>query len=253
MNAIPIYFRIPVLLVGLLCIWQGIYLFLGIPSYLLPSPISVFIAFKDNQLLLWSAALTTFNETIIGLILGCGLGMILALMMSLVPFIRQWLMPVILISQSIPTFALAPLLVLWFGFGISSKIVMAMIMIFFPVTSAFFDGLSRTPPEWIELGKTMNSSPLRQLLFIRIPAALPSFASGLRIAAAIAPIGAVVGEWVGASSGLGFLMQNANSRFQTDLMFAALFILSMMTICLWGMVAIGTKKLIPWAENTKDL
>lgn len=129
---------------------------------------------------------------------------------------------------------------------------MAMIMIFFPVTSAFFDGLTRTPAGWIELGKTMNASPLRQLLYIRIPAALPSFASGLRIAAAIAPIGAVVGEWVGASSGLGFLMQNANNRFQTDLMFAALFLLSLMTICLWGAVTIATTKLIPWAEDTRE-
>lgn len=249
MNNIPIYLRIPVLLIGLLLIWQGIYLFSGIPPYLLPSPISTFIAFKDNQTLLWNAAFVTFSETILGLILGCCLGMVLALTMSLIPFVRQWLMPVILISQSIPTFALAPLLVLWFGFGISSKIVMAMIMIFFPVTSAFFDGLNRTPPEWIELGKTMNASPLRQLFFIRIPAALPSFASGLRIAAAIAPIGAVVGEWVGASSGLGFLMQSANSRFQTDLMFAALFLLSFMTICLWGVVTLITKKLIPWSQE----
>ncbi|MDI2113314.1 ABC transporter permease [Commensalibacter nepenthis] len=252
MPSLPIYFRIPILIIGLFLLWQGIHLFLHIPPYLLPSPYSVFIAFKDNQALLWNAAFITFNETILGLILGCGLGMILALMMSLIPFIRQWLMPIILISQSIPTFALAPLLVLWFGFGVSSKVVMAMIMIFFPVTSAFFDGLTRTPTGWIELGKTMNASPLRQLLYIRIPAALPSFASGLRIAAAIAPIGAVVGEWVGASSGLGFLMQNANSRFQTDLMFAALFLLSLMTICLWGTVTIATTKLIPWAEDTRE-
>ncbi|CAI3925098.1 ABC transporter permease [Commensalibacter communis] len=252
MPSFPLYFRIPILIIGLLLLWQGIHLFLNIPPYLLPSPYSVFIAFKDNQVLLWNSAFITFNETILGLILGCGLGMLLALMMSLIPFVRQWLMPIILISQSIPTFALAPLLVLWFGFGISSKVVMAMIMIFFPVTSAFFDGLTRTPAGWIELGKTMNASPLRQLLYIRIPAALPSFASGLRIAAAIAPIGAVVGEWVGASSGLGFLMQNANNRFQTDLMFAALFLLSLMTICLWGAVTIATTKLIPWAENTRE-
>lgn len=253
MNNFPLYFRAPLLLVGLLLLWQGIYSFFGIPPYFLPSPASVFMAFKDNQTLLWGATLTTFSETILGLILGCCLGMILALVMSVSPFIRQWLMPIILISQSIPTFALAPLLVLWFGFGISSKIVMAMIMIFFPVTSAFFDGLSRTPTEWIELGKTMNASPLRQLLHIRIPAALPAFSSGLRIATAIAPIGAVIGEWIGSSSGLGFLMQSANSRFQTDLMFAALFLLSFMTICLWGTVTIVTQKLIPWSEETRSI
>ena len=175
--------------------------------------------------------------------------MFLALFMILVPFLRHWLMPIIIISQSIPTFALAPLLVLWFGFGISSKVVMTVIMIFFPVTSSFFDGLNRTPQEYLDLSKTMNTSALRQLLFIRIPAALPAFSSGLKIAAAIAPIGAVIGEWVGASSGLGYLMQNANNRFQTDLMFAALLILSFMTMSLWGIVTLTTKTLISWSNE----
>lgn len=242
-------FRAIFILMSFIGGWFILSRFSSIPSYLLPSPLSVIRALNDNQQLLWHASIITLEETIIGLGLGCCLGMILALTMTLIPVIRHWLMPIIIISQSIPTFALAPLLVLWFGFGISSKIVMTILMIFFPVTSAFFDGLNRIPQGWLDLSQTMNSSRWRQLLFIRIPAALPDFASGLKIAAAIAPIGAVIGEWVGSSSGLGYLMQNANSRFQTDLMFAALVILSLLTMSLWGIIALITQKLIPWSKN----
>ena len=241
--------RIVSLIGSLIFIWWLISFFNYIPAYLLPSPSAVIQALNINHQLLWQATLTTTQETIIGLVIGCFFGMFLALFMILVPFLRHWLMPIIIISQSIPTFALAPLLVLWFGFGISSKVVMTVIMIFFPVTSSFFDGLNRTPQGYLDLSKTMNTSTLRQLLFIRIPAALPAFSSGLKIAAAIAPIGAVIGEWVGASSGLGYLMQNANNRFQTDLMFAALLILSFMTMSLWGIVTLTTKTLISWSNE----
>lgn len=241
--------RMVLILTSLTFIWWLISFSGSIPAYLLPSPLAVIQALQENHYLLWQATITTTQETLIGLVIGCFFGMILALLMILIPFIRHWLMPVIIISQSIPTFALAPLLVLWFGFGISSKIVMTVLMIFFPVTSSFFDGLNRTPQGWLDLSKTMNASCLRQLFFVRIPAALPAFSSGLKIAAAIAPIGAVIGEWVGASSGLGYLMQNANSRFQTDLMFAALLILSCMTVTLWGSVTLMTKLIIPWSHE----
>ncbi len=244
--------RVIAIITSLILIWWIISLSGSIPVYLLPSPFTVILALKNNQHLLWLATFTTIQETLIGLVIGCIFGMLLALLMIQVPLIRHWLMPIIIISQSIPTFALAPLLVLWLGFGINSKIVMTVLMIFFPVTSSFFDGLNRTPQGWLDLSKTMNASRFRQLFFIRIPAALPAFSSGLKIAAAISPIGAVIGEWVGASSGLGYLMQNANSRFQTDLMFAALLILSLMTISLWGFVTIMMKIMVPWLKENND-
>ncbi|CAK7192910.1 Riboflavin transport system permease protein RibX [Commensalibacter sp. Nvir] len=247
-STFQLFFRFFVIVVGFVLLWQGGRVFFSIPDFLLPSPLTVLQAMKHNASLLQNATETTFIETLIGLVSGCIIGMVIALLMIAIPLLRRWLMPLIIISQSIPTFALAPLLVLWFGFGIKSKIVMAIIMIFFPVTSAFFDGLNQTQKGWLALSQTMNATFLRRLFFLRFPAALPSFASGLRIATAIAPIGAVVGEWVGASSGLGFVMLTANSRFQTDLMFAALIILSLMTISLWSIVSVLTKKLIFWSE-----
>lgn len=247
---ITIATRALVTLLGMLAIWFLITQFSAIPSYLLPPPKNVAQALINQRWLLWHATQITFVETILGLLLGCLFGSILALLMMISPLIRRWLMPLVLISQSIPVFALAPLLVLWLDFGIKSKIAMAVLMIFFPVTSSFFDGLRNTPQGWLDLAQTMNATSWRKLFFLRIPAAMSSFASGLRVATAIAPIGAVVGEWVGASAGLGFLMQDANNHFQTDLMFAALFILSIMTMSLWGLVDFSLKKLIPWEKQT---
>jgi putative hydroxymethylpyrimidine transport system permease protein len=169
-----------------------------------------------------------------------------ALLMTLSAGLRRWLLPVLLLSQAVPVFALAPLLVLWLGFGIASKVAMAALVIFFPVMSAFHDGLRRVPQGWLDLARTMGAPAWRVLLLVRVPAALPSLGSGLRVAAAWAPIGAVIGEWVGASSGLGYVMLNANARVRTDVMFAALVVLSVMTVALWWAVDRGLRRLLAW-------
>ncbi|MBV1832851.1 ABC transporter permease [Novacetimonas pomaceti] len=235
-----------VTLLGLVCVWWGIARWGHVPPYLLPAPDAVGRALWRQRALLGDSALTTLTETLCGLALGvCG-GAFLALLMALSPGVRRWTMPLVLLSQAVPVFALAPLLVLWFGFGMASKIVMAVLVIFFPVTSAFSDGLRQTPPDWVDLARTMGASRWRLLFHVRLPAALPAMASGIRVAAAIAPIGAVVGEWVGAASGLGFLMQTANTRFETDLMFAALLVLAAMTILLWWIVDLCLTRALYW-------
>jgi putative hydroxymethylpyrimidine transport system permease protein len=237
-------------LAGLVAVWWLIGRLANIPPYLLPTPPSVVVALWQQRDLLASSTLTTLTETILGLLIGTLLGAACALIMVFSPLVQRWLMPLLLLSQAIPVFALAPLLVLWFGFGIASKVVMAVLIIFFPVTAAFSDGLRRTESGWIDLARTMNATPLDILRQVRLPAALPAFGSGLRVATAIAPIGAVIGEWVGASSGLGYVMLNANARLQTDEMFAALFVLAMVTILLWAAVDRTLKKLLYWAPDT---
>ena len=237
-------------LAGLIALWWLATWLSGVPRYLVPDPPSVAIAlWKQRDLLLWST-LTTFSETVMGLIIGTILGSFCALGMVFSPLMQRWLMPLVLLSQAIPVFALAPLLVLWFGFGMASKVVMAVLVIFFPVTAAFADGLRRTEIGWLDLARTMNASSFSILRHVRLPAALPAFGSGLRVATAIAPIGAVVGEWVGASAGLGYVMLNANARIQTDVMFAALFVLAAMAILLWVVVDRVLKRLLYWAPDT---
>ncbi|EKD70711.1 MAG: Binding-protein-dependent transport system inner membrane component [uncultured bacterium] len=230
--------------IGLL--WQGLVTFFYLPPYILPAPLEVIYTTYLHANLIFHELLITIMETLIGLFLGTLLGCSAAFVMVFFKPFRLWLFPILIISQAIPTFAIAPLLVIWFGYGIASKIATTIIMVFFPITSAFFDGLRSTSPEWIDLAKTMNAKKWRFFWYIRIPAALPSLASGLRVATAVAPIGAVIGEWVGASQGLGFLMLNANARMQIDLMFSGLFALVLFSLLFYFLVDTLLRLLIPW-------
>ena len=192
----------------------------------------------------------TAAEIGLGLVLGTILGVVTALAMAAIPGAPRWLLPVMVASQAVPVFAIAPLLVLWLDYGMTSKVAMATLISYFPVAAAFFDGLRRTEPAWLDLAETMGASRLATLRLIRLPAALPSLASGLRVAASVAPIGAVVGEWVGSEAGLGYLMLHANARMQTDLMFAALFVLTLGAVALYFTLDWALKKLIPWQPET---
>ena len=185
--------------------------------------------------------LVTLTEVIFGLIIGIALGMITALQFEISPTVKFFLKPVLIFSQAIPVFALAPVLTLWLGYGMISKVTMAVLIIYFPVTSAFHDGLTRTPQGLLDLSKVMQAKPLRLLFLIKLPAAVPNLLSGIRLAAVYAPIGAVIGEWVGSSQGLGYLMLLANGRVKTDLMFAALFTLGFMSMSLYGLITIWIK------------
>ncbi|HTZ69047.1 MAG TPA: ABC transporter permease [Acetobacteraceae bacterium] len=244
-----LFVRPLVTLFGLIFLWWLFVRLFQLPGYLLPPPQRVADSLWADRELLAGATLTTLIETVLGLVIGTLLGALAALGMAFSPVLRRWLLPLLLLSQAVPIFALAPLLVLWFGFGIASKVVMAVLVIFFPVMSATFDGLRRVPQDWLDLAQCMNARGWRVLLLVRLPAALPSFGSGLRVAAALAPIGAVIGEWVGASSGLGYVMLNANARVRTDLMFAALLLLSAMTVSIWWAVDRMLGRVLSWAPR----
>ncbi|MDX1902402.1 MAG: ABC transporter permease [Gammaproteobacteria bacterium] len=220
-------------LLSLCCMWYLIVLFFQLPPYILPSPMQVLFALQKNAALIFFESKTTILETILGLLLGVWAGSFAAIGMVLMRPLRFWLFPLLIASQALPVFAIAPLLVVWFGYGMTSKIVTTMLMIFFPVTSAFFDGLKQTPLGWKNLAATMNAKKSRYFWHIQLPAALPQLASGVRVATAVAPIGAIVGEWVGASHGLGYLIMNANANLQIDLMFAGLFVLVIFSLLLF--------------------
>lgn len=235
---------------GLLILWRGVVWLTGLPPYLLPTPEEVAGAWVRNGGVLLRHAAQTAGEIVLGIVLGSILGSGSALVMSLFRSARRWLLPVLVVSQAVPVFALAPLLVLWFGYGMGSKVAMATLIIYFPVTASFLDGLRRTEPGWLDLARTMGASAWATLRHVRIPAALPSLASGLRIAAAVAPIGAVVGEWVGSSGGLGYVMLQANARMQVDLLFAALATLAVLAVSLYFTVDLGLRRALPWLPQT---
>lgn len=237
---------------GLIAAWEALVRLTGLPPYILPPPSRVAVVLVQRFDLLVEQAAWTASEMLLGLALGLVLGATLAVIFAASAAWRRWALPLVIVSQAIPVIAIAPLLVLWLGYGMASKVAMAALVIFFPVVSSLYDGLRRTDPEWLELARTMNAPPRAVLLQIRLPAALPAFASGVRIAAAVAPIGAVIGEWVGASAGLGFLMTQSLARGQTPLAFAALTILCLLGLALYTAADRFARRLVPWQSHQGD-
>ncbi len=232
--------------VAILVMWHLIVIITDVPPYILPGPIAVLNAVLAHTGVLMENALVTIIEILAGVMLGVLIGGATALSMVYFRPVHGWLMPVLVTSQAIPVFALAPLLTLWLGYGLASKICMATLIIYFPVTATFYDGLRRTEPGWIDLARTMGGSSLSILRHVRLPAALPAAASGIRVALAVAPIGAVVGEWVGSSKGLGYLMLHANARLQIDLMFAALLVLAVTGLVFYFAFDVAARRVLAW-------
>lgn len=239
-----------VIFAGLLAIWQAVTVLTAVPPFLLPGPDRVALALLEHAGALARNAGVTGGEILAGLALGTLLGSGAAVLMAASTPARRWLLPVLVASQAAPVFALAPLLTLWFGYGLGSKIAMATLIIFFPVCAALQDGLRATPPALRDQARVMGANRWRTMRWIALPSALPALGSGLRVAAAAAPIGAVVGEWVGSSAGLGHLMLHANARVKTDLMFAALFVLALMGVALYFAIDALARRMAPWAADS---
>ncbi len=238
--------KLSTIIITLLLLWQ-LLIWLGhLPAYILPSPLRVAITLYHQLPLIAYQALFTISEVILGLLCGIAAGMIAALILVYCRPARWWFLPIVIISQALPVFAIAPLFVIWFGYGMASKVAITMLMLFFPVTSSFYDGLCRVPKHYLELATLAQASRWQTLRYIQMPAALPALASGIRVAATYAPMGAVIGEWVGASRGLGFLMLNANARMEIDLVFAVLITIMLLTLLLYFTLDYLLKRWIWW-------
>lgn len=233
---IRLRYPIVAMLLGL-GLWQAVIWITGAPHFILPSPWRVAKVGFESRALIAEHALVTGTEVILGLLIGAILGALTAIQLAASPTLARLMLPLLVFTQAVPVFALAPILTLWFGYGMASKIVMAVLIIYFPVTSSFYDGLMRVTPALLDLAKTMGASNVQVMRRIKIPHALPSLASGLKLAAVYAPIGAVIGEWVGSSQGLGYLMLLANGRAKIDLMFASLIALAVLTVVLHRVVS----------------
>jgi putative hydroxymethylpyrimidine transport system permease protein len=232
--------------------WQlAVFVFRPAP-YILPSPVEVLAAFARQPAFFAWNGFVTVSEIALGFLSGASFGALVALAMAALPRFERLAWPLLLVVQSFPVFVIAPLLVVWFGFGMGSKVIMASVIIFFPVASTFADGLRRTDPEILDAVALTPATRWQTLRYIRLPLAMPALASGLRIAAPLAPLGAVVGEWVGASAGLGFVMVQANARMQTDTVFAAMALLAALSLLLRGIVDRLTPLLTPWEESRKN-
>ncbi len=235
-----------------LSLWHAVVWVFDIERFLLPSPVLVWESLVTKYMYIFADAKITALEIALGMILGVTLGFANGLLLQMFKRFRRWMMPVLVVSQAIPLYAIAPLLVLWLGYDLAPKIVMVVIIIFFPVTTAFYDGLRRTDTGLIDLAQSMGASKVTILFKVRLPYALPALGSGVRVASAFAPIGAIVGEWVGASAGLGYRMVYSNARMQTADMFASLVVLVIMALSLYYTTDWAVKKLLPWNKETMN-
>lgn len=226
-----------------LLLWQFLVWVTNAPHFILPDPLRVATTAISSRALIAEHALVTATEVLLGLLIGSVLGAVTAIQLAAAPRLARLVLPLLVFTQAVPVFALAPILTLWFGYGMASKIVMAVLIIYFPVTASFYDGLTRVPPALLDLAATMGARKSQVMWRIKIPHALPALASGLKLAAVYAPIGAVIGEWVGASKGLGYLMLLANGRAKIDLMFASLIALALFTVVLHKAVSLLAAKL----------
>lgn len=209
----------------------------AVAPYILPSPADTWAAFADNATYLAQHTWVTTYETVIGFVIAVVLGLLVAVIMVYSSGLEKTLYPVILFAQVIPKIAIAPLFIVWLGFGVGPKILVAVLMAFFPIVISCLAGLRTVDPEILELTSTMGASRVKTFVKIRFPASLPQLMSGLKVAATLAVTGAVVGEFVGSNDGLGNLILTASGAGHTTLTFAALFAVTVLSLLLFYGVA----------------
>jgi ABC-type nitrate/sulfonate/bicarbonate transport system permease component len=219
---------------------------LGVESFLVPSPAEVASSLWENRSLLAENAWVTLREVLLGL--GCALlvGVGFAIVMHLSGLVRDAAYPLIVASQTVPIVVVAPILLFWLGFGIWPKVVVVALICFFPITLNVLDGLRSADPETLKMMRSLDASRRQLLSRVEAPGSLPSFFTGTKIAVVVAPIGAVFGEWVGGSAGLGHLILTDNAQLEVAREFAAVAVLSAMALILIGLVALVERRVIAW-------
>lgn len=219
---------------------------LGVEEFLVPSPGEIAEALRDNRSVLLDNAWVTLQEIGLGLACAIAIGLLFAVAMNLSEAVRLATYPLVIASQAIPIIVIAPILIIWFGFGLAPKVVVITLICFFPITVATLDGLRSVDPAAIKLMRTLYAS--RRQIFWRVeaPTALPSFFSGAKIAAAVAPIGAVFAEWVASSEGLGHLIVAYNANYQVASMFAATLVLAAIAIGFFALLALAEHRVVTW-------
>jgi ABC-type nitrate/sulfonate/bicarbonate transport system permease component len=237
------------LLFSIMAAWEAAVRYFRIPSYLLPGPLEIMKTAWLRSDLLLKHTMVTMAEIGLGFILALAVGVALAVAIQASRILERALLPLIVASQTIPVFAIAPLLVLWFGYGIGSKVVMTAIIVFFPITINMARGLRAVDPDTLALLTMLEAGRWQVFTKVRLPQSLPFLFTGIKIAVAVSVIGAVIGEWVGAREGLGYLMVQANAQLQVEMVFAAIFYLSAIGTGLYALAAVLERLLVPWAPT----
>ena len=231
------------------CLWLFVSEGEIIPAYMLPSPIDVVKAFVADFSVLMSHAAVTLQEALYGLLIGTGLGFIISVLMDRFDFLYKALYPILVITQTIPTIAIAPLLVIWMGFSMAPKITLVVLTTFFPITISLLDGFRSADRDSINLIRSMGGGNFRIFRHIKLPGAMEQFFSGLKVSASYSVVGAVISEWLGGFEGLGVYMTRVKKAYAFDKMFAVIILVSLVSLALMGAVSILKNIAMPYKRK----
>ncbi len=236
-------------IVLILILWQLISSLGIVDSFMLPSPVQVAKAFVEEFPALMEHSVITLAEAFLGLGIGILLGFVMAVLMDQFEVLYKACYPLIVLTQTIPTVAIAPLLVLWFGYEMTPKVILIVITTFFPIAVGLLNGFKSTDPDSVNLLRAMGAGRWQIFRYIKLPGAMSQFFSGLRISASYAVVGAVISEWLGGFGGLGVYMTRVKKAFAFDKMFAVIFLISFISLLLMKGVDLVQKKCMPWEKE----
>ncbi len=236
----------------LIILWQYLSQRAVIAFWILPAPLDVLRVFGGHHALIWHHLKPTMTAALSGLLISVVIGSLTAILMDMSQILRRILYPYMVVSQTVPIIAVAPLIIIWFGYGISAKIFTVILVCFFPIALGLFEGFQQVPIDQIRLMKAMGASGYKCFRYLKLPSGLPGFFTGLKLAATYSVMGAVIGEWLGGSAGLGIYMTRATKSFQTAQVFAVILVIIALSMALFGIVVALDRFFLAWRHQHKD-
>ncbi|WP_379128708.1 ABC transporter permease [Paenibacillus sp. sgz500958] len=227
-------------------LWELSVSFFHIEAWILPGPETIAHEAAKNASGIWEHTLATLKLTIIGFPIGVAVGILVALLLHVFPWLKRTFYPLLILSQNVPSIALGPLLVIWFGFGLLPKIILITLVCFFPIAVAMMGGLMQSDIMMMNYMQMAGASKWQIFTKLELPASLPSLFSGIKISATYAVMGAVIAEWIGADKGIGIYMQLQKSAYRTDRMFVAIIIIVLLSLLLFAIITLLEKWLVRW-------
>jgi putative hydroxymethylpyrimidine transport system permease protein len=232
-------------------VWELVVRAAHVPDYLFPAPTAVASSLADDAGLLGPATLVTAREILLGYLLAVAVAIAIAVVLHFSAGLRRALLPILVLSQTVPTVLLAPILAILLGYGIEPKLIVVAVVCFFPIVVNTVDGLRSADPELVRMMRTLHGGRLAIFRRVELPGALPAIFSGARVAATYAAVGAVFGEWAGSSAGLGFVILQAQPALETARIFAAVLVLSALALTLYALVTLAERFLVPWQPEAR--
>lgn len=236
----------------ILALWEALVLIFDFPGHLLPRPLAVVYSVIEHWETIVANSYDTTLAVLLGYLLAVGFAVPIAILIVISPQVERLLYPPLVATQSIPKIALAPLFIVWFGFGLETKVSVAFLICFFPIVVDTIVGLRTIDPALIQLARSMGASPSRIFLKLRLPGALPSMFGGLKVASALAVVGALTGEYIASDTGLGYILLSASGEMNTSLLFGVLIVLSVLAMIFFYAIELIEKLLIPWHVSQRS-